>query len=68
MGVMKTLAIAMEDEVLDNPDLEDVRREGWSDSLAGIYRPEQFAGGELRDAYRLGRSQFEEAAHEAGVR
>jgi len=67
MGVMKTLAIAMEDGVLDNPELDDVRREGWHDSLVGTYRPEQFAGGELRDAYRLGRSQFEEAAHEAGV-
>ena len=68
MAVMKTLAIAMEDGALINPDLDDVRREGWSDSLAGKYRPEQFAGGELRDAYRLGRTQFEEAAHEAGVR
>ncbi len=64
---MKTLAIAMEDGTLTNLVLDDIRREGWSDSLAGIYQPENFAGGELRDAYRLGRSQFEEAAHEAGV-
>jgi len=28
MGAMKTLAIAMEDGVLDNPELDDVRREG----------------------------------------
>ena len=68
MAVMKTLAIAMEDGALTDSELDDVRRESWSDCLAGIYRPEDFVGGKLRDAYRLGRSQFEEAAHEAGVR
>lgn len=60
MGVMKTLAIALEDGALDNPELDDSRRAGWNNSLVGAYFPEHYAG-EHKRAYRLGRLQYEAA-------
>lgn len=63
MGAMKNLAIALEDGALDNPELDDSRREGFNNSLVGAYFPEHYVG-EHKRAYRLGRLQFEEAIGE----
>lgn len=63
MGMMKTLAIALEDGALDNPSLDESRRLGWNNSLVGTYFPEHYRG-EHKRAYQLGRLQFEEARDE----
>lgn len=69
MAVMKTLAIAMEDAVLDNPnrpEIEEARRQAWHDGIAGIYNPEQYKG-YCQIAYRDGRQHFEETCAEEGI-
>jgi len=60
MGVMKTLAIALEDGSLDNPQLDDARREGFNNSLVGSYDEYKYTG-DLERAYRLGHLQYEQA-------
>ena len=60
MGAMKTLAIALEDGALDNPDLDESRRAGWNNALVGTYDPTRYVG-EHKRAYRLGGLQLEEA-------
>lgn len=60
MGAMKNLAIALEDGALNNPQLDDARRDGWNNSLVGSYDENKHTG-DLGRAYRLGRLQFEKA-------
>lgn len=63
MGMMKNLAISLEDGALDNPTLDDARREAWNHSLAGTEITNPYEGPVAR-AYFLGLLQFEVAMGE----
>lgn len=61
MGMMKTLAIALEDGTLNDTDLDDVRRDGWHDSMVGTYDPLQYDNVSLKRVYYLGHIQYHAA-------
>jgi len=65
MGFMKMLAIAMEDNVLDDEKLEDIRRDGWHDSIAGTHDPLKYYGNTKNmQTYFLGHLQYHSAISE----